>query len=200
MNKLALLPLAVGLVSCGPLHHVTYKLDAAQLEKMNSGDTVQVSHKHNVEGKRFRLADRSYEEIAVRDNSNVISYLFFYPSGQLKAYTWAIHGFYFGKSPLYNEKGYLVKITNNDAPFKYSINRLSAKFAFGYGLDIFKEGTNVVKSTDDNNNPVYRLTFPINSPDGNKARRFIIDGSNGKLLSNTVVSLPQQEKEALPLH
>jgi len=186
MNKPLLIALVCLLVSCGIPSHTRSKINIAEFNAKQVHDTVRLSLIHNIELIETRLPDGSFLATSIHPGyvDNWASY--YYPSGNLKSSVSTAHGFKHGKSPLYNENGDLVSITDYDTPFKISLNRLSAKFAFGYGLDIFKQGTSIIRSTEET--PVYKITIPINTPEGNKARRFIVDGITGKMLSDIITT------------
>lgn len=191
MNKPLLIALACFLASCGPLHHVNIKLDLVEFNKFKMNDTARLSRQKDIKSIVVHLSDGGYKETSYREGITLTAYRYFYPSGRLKSYGRTTNGFEFGKSPLYDETGYLVSVTNNDAPFKYTVNRLGAKFAFGSGINIFKEGNTITRSSEDGK-PLYRLIFPINSPEINKCRRVIIDGITGKVLSDEDIMMPQR--------
>jgi hypothetical protein len=183
MNKPLLAAVICLFLSCGVriLPHTNAKINLNKFNSKQVHDTIR----RYIAGTEFieaRLPDGSFTGINVhRDNTGGFD-SYYYRSGRLKSWVFKIGENRYGKSPLYDDNGDLIKVTDYDEPFTFTIPQLASKFRSAYGILIFNKGTTVSKSSGDS--LVYRINVPVDSPSGNKIRRFVVDGTTGKTLSD----------------
>jgi hypothetical protein len=124
------------------------------------------------------------EEVRNLENPFVILKLFFMDSGQLKAKGEKFYSFPIGKWQYFDKTGTLIKETNWDADYKFTINDLSKKMQ-KLGVNIMKQkvGVNVHRASV--GVPLYIVSYPINSLTPYDIYELKIDGITGDIKEKT---------------
>jgi hypothetical protein len=115
---------------------------------------------------------------------------FHYDSGFLKTEGTLFYNFKTGPWREYDVKGQLIKETNEDAPYKFSITDLD-KMMRKEGVNIMevKPGVQVNRFIDDNDRPLYGVTHPVDAATPYHVYKLLIDGNTGKVLEKTTAQI-----------
>jgi len=99
---------------------------------------------------------------------------------------------WYGSSYLYDEQGKLIKQTDEDQRYKFSLDDLVNKLLNKYKIDLMKpkEGMVVRRYLNNSLLPEYEIRYPSIS-DPNKIRRLVIDGNNGHIILDTTIGPPR---------
>ncbi|MEO8236491.1 MAG: hypothetical protein ABI576_00185 [Flavobacterium sp.] len=140
--------------------------NSSQSFKLSNGDKVQLDFYENTDIEIIKKLNSPYE----------LRKEFFYKSGGLKLEGVKFYFFPIGITKEYDENGELVKETNHDLPYKFSIDDLREKIKREYNVDIVSdyrdsdptlifvnrwEGYNSDGGIYKKGVPMYQIRFPI---------------------------------------
>ena len=103
--------------------------NSSQAFKLSNGDKVQLDFYENIDIEIIKKLNSPYE----------LRKEFFYNSGRLKLKSVKFYVFPIGITKEYDKNGELVKETNHDLPYKFSIDNLREKIKREYDVDIVSD-------------------------------------------------------------
>jgi len=112
-----------------------------KLEKDNNYSSTKEDLFFKSNDKKYRiLLDNEIQVEETDINSPYMIYkVYFKKSRQLKAICKKFYGIPIGIDKLYDEAGNLIKETNNDLPYKFSIEDLATKMKNEYNIDTYNQ-------------------------------------------------------------
>lgn len=136
---------------------------------------------------KFNESEDYYSETRIEHKSQYCSVNRFYKSNESVKYS----GQFFQKFPIgihreYDEKGNLIKETNYDSDFLYSIDSLSVKLKGEYGIDINDPNLPVTIGRENHIFPQYKIFVNLKDDLYSGYRVLVFDGHTGELIDDRV--------------
>lgn len=163
------------------------KFDIAEFNKKSNNGEYQFTLKDGSQVRQIENAasqDYTVEMKNPPDPHSVLK-LFYFKSGNLKAQGEKFYSFPIGKWMFYDESGLLIKETNWDSAYKFTIEDLDKKMRdMGINIMQMKPGVDVHRASV--GNPLYIVSYPIDPTNIYDVYELKIDGISGKTVEKTI--------------
>jgi hypothetical protein len=167
------------------------RFDKKRFEEKKVNGEYTFTLQDGSEVRQWETVPDHYVEQVTKPHSPFETYKeFYYDSGQLKTYGTLFYNFKTGIWREYDLKEQLVKETNEDAPYKFSIEDLD-KMMRQNGVQIMtvKPGVQVNRFIDEEERPLYGVSYPVDPTTPYHIYKLVIDGNTGKVLEKTTGQL-----------
>jgi len=159
--------------------------DIDNFKKNNDGRNAKIRLSNK---KYILLSDYgSYYNETIKDDKSAYfeGYDYYKKNLSIKGGGHYFHGIAYGVFKEYNEDGIIIKQTDYDAPFKFSIESLIKKVKKETGIDISKPIPQATINRTTSGTPHYVLILPLK--DVSELRYLTIDGTNGDTLTDQLL-------------
>lgn len=144
---------------------------------LSNGDIVRQFEDKNSYIESITKKETPFETVNVFDKS----------TGALKATGENFYRFPIGILKEYDQSGVLIKETNFDEPFKFTIEALAQKIDQELHLDIMKETPDVTVYRATNPAPAYQVFYPVIEGNPRWLNVLIYDGVTGSLIKRDTI-------------
>ncbi len=188
MKKILSLILLTSIMSCSAQKKTT-TITLKKMEKLNNQnfDNIQVNGEANFTlpngdiVRQFEDKGSYIESISKKETPFETVNVFDKGTGALKATGENFYGFSIGILKEYDQNGVLIKETNFDEPFKFTIEALAQKIVEELHVNIMMKTTDVTVYRTTNPTPTYQLFYPVIEGNPRWLNILVFDGVTGSL-------------------
>lgn len=156
--------------------HLLFLKDEINFTKPNGDEVRQIEDK-----------DTYIEYISNKETPFNTVNVFYKHTCALKATAEMFYGFSIGVTKEYDQKGILIKETNNDEPFKFTIEALAQKVKEEFHIDVLKNTIGVSINRTTNPVPTYHFAYPVIEGDSGWLNIVVFDGITGSVTGKSSV-------------